>query len=86
MKFIREIVFNLFMYGILAWLAYLAFSFVVDAKKTECNKWGGEYSWQYGCIMKHDNQMVMLEDYKEIIKAQYVKPIPTNQNITVGVK
>jgi hypothetical protein len=36
--------------------------------------------------MKHDNQMVVLEDYKEIIKAQYVKPIPTNQNITVGVK
>jgi hypothetical protein len=38
MKFIREIVFNLFMFGILAWLTYVAFNFVIDAKKTECDK------------------------------------------------
>jgi hypothetical protein len=86
MKIIGTIVFNLFMFGVFAWLGYTAFNFVVDAKKTECDKWGGDYSWQYGCIMKYDNQMVMLNDYKDIIKTQYVKPIPTNQNISVGIK
>lgn len=86
MKYIKEIVFNLFMFGVLAWVAYAAFNLAIDASKTECDKWGGEYAWQYGCIMKYDNQMVSLTDYKDIIKTQYVKPIPTNQNITVGVK
>lgn len=86
MKFIRTIISNLFMFGVFAWLVYRAFNFVVYVDQTECDKWGGEYSWQYGCIMKYDNQMVSLKDYKEIIKAQYVKPIPTNQNITVGIK
>jgi len=51
--------------------------------KKECKKWGGDYDWAAGCLMEYQGKTVMLEDYKELVKVELSKPVPTNTNINL---
>lgn len=51
--------------------------------KKECIKWGGDYDWAAGCLMEYQGRTVVLEDYKELVKVELSKPVPTNTNINL---
>ena len=51
--------------------------------KKECKKWGGDYDWAAGCLMEYQGKTVVLEDYKELVKVELSKPVPTNTNINL---
>lgn len=54
---------------------------IFDAK--ECKVWGGEYHISTGCLMKVDNKMLTLKDYRILSLTEKAKPIETNMNIRI---
>lgn len=58
----------------------------IDAvlQSKECKVWGGQYSIATGCLMKYDDKLLTLEQYKKITAAEITQPIPHNINITGG--
>jgi len=52
----------------------------------ECKIWGGKYAISTGCLMKIDNKLITLNDYRRINVASITKPIETNANVNVNIK
>jgi hypothetical protein len=81
-----ELVHDIFVLLVMLAIPYGIFKFTTYANAKECAKWGGDYHWTSGCLMEIDGQIMPLEDYKQVIKTQYMKPIPTNTNINLTQK
>ena len=69
--------------GIFAFFIWLIVYGSIYISKKECKKWGGDYDWAAGCLMEYQSKTVTLEDYKELVKVELSKPVPTNANINL---
>lgn len=69
--------------GTFAFIIWLIVYGSIYMSKKECKKWGGDYDWATGCLMEYQGKTVMLEDYKELVKIELSKPVPTNTNINL---
>ncbi len=69
--------------GIFAFIIWLIVYGCFYISKKECKKWGGDYDWAAGCLMEYQGRTVVLEDYKELVKVELSKPVPTNTNINL---
>ena len=58
----------------------------VSAFKAECSQWNGTWHWSTGCIIEYRDKKLTLNDYKEVVKAELSKPIPTNVNVNLGAQ
>ena len=76
-------------------ISMLVFGFVVisiisylfvSAFKSECSQWNGTYHWSTGCIIEYRDKKLTLNDYKEVIKFELLKPVPTNVNVNLGAQ
>lgn len=67
--------------GTFAFFIWLIIYGTFYISKRECKKWGGDYDWAAGCFMEYQGKTVVLEDYKELVKVELSKPVPTNTNI-----
>ena len=71
---------------IIGTIFYGAFLLCTRAGRLECDQWGGSYNWASGCLVNIEGQQMTLSDYREIVKVNYTKPVPTNANINLGLK
>ena len=69
--------------GTFAFFIWLIVYGGIYMSKKECKKWGGDYDWAAGCLMEYQGRTVVLEDYKELVKVELSKPVPTNTNINL---
>ena len=70
----------------LGFVLYMIFVGVTRMSKLECDRYGGDYHWSTGCLMKYEEKLVPLSIYKQVISVQITKPVPTNSNINLNLQ
>ena len=65
---------------------YMIFIGVTRMQRLECDRYGGDYHWSTGCLIKYEEKLVPLSIYKHAISVQITKPVPTNSNINLNLQ